>query len=161
MNLEAKAKKTLFLGKTTHNLDEKGRVKIPSKFIKNLNEQIYLNVSIWGEYLEIITESIFEKRFNYFNNINEFDYNASEIKMFLNASTFKIKLDSAGRINIPQEVINNLNITKEVYVIGNGDRIVIWSKDAYLKKYFKTRKKTFENLKELASKLVDQKTNAK
>ena len=147
----------IFLGKTSHNLDDKGRLKLPSKFIRNLKEKVYLNVSIWGEYLEIITEDLFLKRFNYLNTFDEFNQGASEIKMFLNASTYEIKLDSVGRINIPHEILNNLDIKKAVYVIGNGDRIAIWDQSQYQKKYEKAQTKIHLKLKTFAEKLSNTK----
>ncbi len=152
---------TIFLGKTSHNLDNKGRLKLPSKFIKNLKEKIYLNVSIWGECLEVITQTTFEKRYQYLNTFDEFNQSASEIKMFLNASTFEIKLDSVGRINIPHEVLSNLKFSKKVYVIGNGDRIVIWDQVRYQKKYEQAQKKIHLELKNFAEKLTNTKQNEK
>ena len=149
----------MFFGRSIHNIDDKGRLALPSKFRKIIKGKLYLNVDITSTYLELMLEKDHQTRQKYLNSFDEFDLDAKHIKIFLNAQTHEIKIDSIGRINIPKIVENTIKLKKEVVVIGNGDRIIIWNE----KDYKVTVKKQLESSKmiNIAKKLSKQTKNEK
>lgn len=115
----------MFLGKSTHNLDEKGRLNLPSKFRSKIDGRMYLSVVPTMEYIELITEKSHMKMQEFLETFNDFDQDANEMKLFINANTYDIEIDKTGRINIPKEVMETVGIKKEVVVTGNGQKISI------------------------------------
>lgn len=150
----------MFFGKSDHNIDDKGRLALPSKFRKIIKEKVFLNVDITGEYLEIVLNKTHKKRQDFLNSFDEFDIEAKQIKIFLNAQTHEIKIDSIGRVNIPQQVINSMELDKKVVVVGNGDRIVIWNHKKYNEKFESQKTKLNSEMIKIAKKL-SEKINAK
>ncbi len=143
----------MFFGKSDHNIDDKGRLALPSKFRKLIKGKIFLNLDITCEYLELVLHKTHNSRQEFLNSFNEFNIDAKQIKIFLNAQTYEVKLDSLGRINIPHQMLKETKINKKVEVVGNGDRIVIWDKTSYNKKYESQK----SNMIKIAKKLSEGK----
>ena len=51
---------------------------------------------------------------------------------FIYSSSSKTKLDSQGRVLIPQTLKEYAGIDKNVYVVGVGDHAEIWDEDKWL-----------------------------
>lgn len=143
----------MFLGKSTHTLDEKGRLNLPSKFRSKIECKMYLNIVPTMEYIELVTEKSHSKMQEFLETFNEFDQDANEMKLFINANTYDIEIDKAGRVNIPKEVLETVGIKKEVVVTGNGQKISIWDKDAYMAKFESKKPEVAKTMKDIAARL--------
>ncbi len=142
----------MFFGKTTHKLDTKGRLNLPSRFKSKIDTKIYLNISITMDYLEIVTEDSHNRRQEFLNTFNYLDPDANQLKIFMNAFTYEIELDKAGRVNIPQEVMETVGITTNVVVTGNGDKIAIWDEQ----KFIENSKLMANDIKDIAKRLSEK-----
>ncbi len=147
----------MFFGKSNHNIDDKGRLALPAKFRKLITGKIFLNVDLTGEYVEIVMNDTHIKRQEFLNSFDEFDIEAKQIKIFLNAQTHEMKIDSIGRINIPHQIVTQLKINKEVVVVGNGDRIIVWEANAYNKKFESQKSNLNAEIIKIAKKLSEKK----
>ena len=136
----------MFMGEFHHNIDEKGRLIIPSKFRDELGKKF------------IVTRGIEECLFVY--SLDEWNKMVDDLKslpftrkdartftrMFLSGAT-ECELDNNGRINIPSPLINYAVLEKECVVIGVNDRLEIWSNQKY-EDFFNTNINRFDEIAE-------------
>ena len=118
-------------GEYFHNVDAKGRLSVPAKFRDTLGSTVVISVDPdgclriyssekWDEVITRMAEQIptstpqGRKLFRYFTS---------------KAST--CELDSQGRIIIPPSLRQHAGITKEVVVVGSGDKAEVWDKTRY------------------------------
>lgn len=121
---------TMFFGQYKYNLDEKGRIVIPSEFRKELGSTVICNKGI-ENCITIYKESDFNKLVN---DISELPFNKSDTRKFNRyffASVFKKEIDSQGRINIDLILIKHADILKECVIVGVGNAIEIWAKESW------------------------------
>jgi mraZ protein len=118
-------------GEYFHNVDAKGRLSVPAKFRDTLGSTVVISVDPdgclriyssekWDEVITRMAEQIptstpqGRKLFRYFTS---------------KAST--CELDSQGRIIIPPSLRQHAGITKEVVVVGSGEKAEVWDKARY------------------------------
>ncbi len=120
----------MFIGEYHHNIDEKGRLIMPSKFRNDLGETF------------VITRGIDSCLFVYpkesWNNItsklNELSFTKKDVRsfqrFFLSAATI-CEFDKQGRVSVTSPLADYADLTKECVIIGVNDRIEIWSKENF------------------------------
>jgi MraZ protein len=114
----------IFLGTYRHVLDNKNRLTLPSKFIAKIPKNIYLSKGFDG-CLEIRMPEEFTKRYEYLNQYSENKRDSRNAARIYFASTHAIEIDSAKRILVPNELISSAHLSKNVIVIGVGNKIEI------------------------------------
>ena len=138
----------MFFGTYEHNLDEKGRLVIPSKFREEVGSKIYI-MKGFDKSLSIYKESEFEKLSKEFDT---YSFNHKTYRDYLRvrlASTFELDVDKQGRVQLPTQLLKKYNIGKEVVVIGAGDHLEVWNKsefEAYEKEADSEFEENAENL---------------
>lgn len=116
----------MFIGQYKYNIDEKGRLVIPSDFRKKLGQSVVINKGIEkciSIYKEDDWESISEK-------VKNLAFTKSDNRKFSRyffSSAFSKDIDSQGRINIDLVLLEHAKIEKECVIIGAGNVIEIWS----------------------------------
>lgn len=136
----------MFIGEYHFNIDEKGRLFLPSDYRKDLGSEVVVNrgiekclyiypIAAWNTIVEKLSSLTFTKRAN-----REFS------RMFLSGA-FKKEIDSKGRINIDNLLLDYANIKKECVILGVGERIEIWDKDEWVK-YFEERQYVLDEISE-------------
>lgn len=123
----------LFIGKSTHVIDAKGRVNIPSSFRKQLDDQVVLTLPITLETPIIMTPEDYSERFEELSRLSKADVNIVTYFRRMEKYTVICNIDSHGRIVIPQEVREkfSLNIGEEIHVFGHANTIELWNVDRY------------------------------
>lgn len=140
----------MFMGEFHHNLDEKGRLIIPSKFRNELGNKFIVtrgmekclfiySIKEWNNMIEKLKPLPFTKK-----DARTF------MRMFLSGAT-ECEIDSNGRINISIPLINHANLEKECVIIGVNERIEIWSKSEFEDFY----KSNIDNFSDIAENLFD------
>ena len=118
-------------GEFFHNVDAKGRLSIPSKFRDSLGSTIVIATDP-DKCLRIYSVEEWDK---FMNNLREqVDTSSVEgrnLMRFFAANASMCDLDSQGRIIVSQNLRKYAGITKEVVVIGNGERAEVWDKQKY------------------------------
>ncbi|MBQ1496657.1 MAG: division/cell wall cluster transcriptional repressor MraZ [Bacilli bacterium] len=120
----------MFMGEFHHNIDEKNRLIIPSKFRNELGNKFIVTRGIekclfiysldeWNKIVDKLKELPFTRK-----DARTF------MRMFLSGAT-ECELDNNGRINIPNPLKEYANIKKEVVVIGVNERLEIWSNEGF------------------------------
>lgn len=123
----------MFKGVFEHQLDDKNRLRIPSRFKKELTgehgEKTYsffrgLNNSICimcDEDLDDLISSLAEE------GISEADKGS---RLFF-GSIYSAEEDQQGRVVLPSALKKMAGITKNIVTIGLGKRLEIWSEENY------------------------------
>ena len=120
----------MFMGEYHHNIDEKGRLIMPSKFRYDLGENFIVTRGI-DSCLFVYPKETWNKLTS---KLNELSFTKKDVRsfqrFFLSAATLS-EFDKQGRINIPTPLADYASLTKECVVIGLNDRIEIWSKENF------------------------------
>ena len=136
----------MLMGEFHHNIDEKNRLIIPSKFRNELGEKF------------IITRGIEKCLFVY--SMDEWNNIVSKLKtlpftkkdsrdftrFFLSGATI-CEVDKAGRTIISTPLISYANIKKECVIIGANDRLEIWDLESW-NNFFKINEENFADIAE-------------
>ena len=144
----------MFMGEYHHNIDDKNRLIIPSKFRDVLGERFVVTRGIenclfaypldkWESIVFKLEKIPFTKK-----DARSF------VRFFLSGATVA-EFDKQGRINVPSSLINYANISKECVIIGAGERLEIWSLDKW-NEFFDSAK---DNMSEIAENLFDESVN--
>ncbi len=142
----------IFLGTYKHNIDTKNRITLPSKFIDKLSNQIFISKGFDG-CLEIRNEKDFKDYSNSLLSHSNTKANVRQVQRVFLSLTNKAELDSANRILLPANLLEIAGITKEVTIIGVGDKIEIWDSKTFAS-YSKAAESQYESA---AEKISDEK----
>ena len=136
----------MFFGSYTHNLDDKGRLVIPSKMRDELGSKAYILKGFDGT-LSIYKESDFQ---NLVLELKNLPFNKKNSRAYLRiqlASACELDIDRQGRALLPTQLLNKYQIGKEVIVIGALDHIEVWNRTDY-EEYEKNADSSFETIAE-------------
>ncbi|MCM3732270.1 division/cell wall cluster transcriptional repressor MraZ [Fictibacillus nanhaiensis] len=140
----------MFMGEYQHNIDEKGRMIIPSKFREELGTEFILTrgldqcvfgypLSEWKVIEEKLKALPFTKK------------DARAFTRFFFSGAAECQLDKQGRVNIASPLRDYAKLEKDCVVIGVSNRIEIWSKSVW-EEYFS---KSEDSFGEIAESLMD------
>lgn len=123
------------LGEYDCKLDAKGRLMMPSGLKKQLQDVVregfVINRDLFEKCLVLYPMKEWNRVSAEIGTLNRFvRKNVLFIRRFNNGAT-QVDLDSNGRVLIPSSLSSYAEMKKELKVIGNGDRIELWSKGNY------------------------------
>lgn len=128
-----------FSGTVYHQLDEKGRVRIPSKFIakeegesedKSLVMKLYF-VAGSKNFISVYMQEAFQEKLNELKAIPNTTQDIADQKRKIFSSIESVETDKQGRTVIPTMLRNYAKINKELVSVGVGDHFEIWAKEEY------------------------------
>lgn len=140
----------MFIGEYHHNIDEKGRLIMPSKFRYDLGESFVITRGL-DSCLFVYKESAWN---NIASKLSELSFTKKDVRSFqrfLLSGASICEFDKQGRINISGPLMEYANLNKECVIIGVNDRIEIWSKDNF-EKYLSDN---IENISDIAENLFE------
>ena len=120
-----------FQGNHDHSLDAKNRLTVPAKFRPELAGGVSLVkgfepcLQVWpaAEYAEVARQAL--------QGLNPLGPQARDLKRHLYGNAMATELDSAGRIGLPSHFMAHANIAKDVVVVGSGEYLELWDRDAW------------------------------
>lgn len=115
-------------GRYEYNINEKGRLFVPSKMRDNLGSKFILSKSPTDICLVIYPLEKWEKILEKLET-NSTATKAVRRRLFGNA--VDMETDKQGRIIIPQSLREFANLDGDVTIIGTGDSVEIWNAAAY------------------------------
>ena len=116
----------MFLGRYEHNIDEKGRITIPSKFREELGDSVYITQGFDGN-LQAFPSELFELMSSKVRSIGYLDPNSRRLRRILFSNAEKAKFDNAGRILLPAFLRETANLKEIAVVVGSGEYFELWS----------------------------------
>ncbi|MGV4414791.1 division/cell wall cluster transcriptional repressor MraZ [Chryseobacterium sp. T1] len=126
-----------FIGTYECKIDDKGRVKLPTSLIKQMesfaDEAFVVKRAVFQNCLEVYPMKPWDKLMEKINSLNRFvKKNADFIRQFT-AGVKIVELDSAGRLQISKDLVLFSGLSKDLVITSAGELFEIWDKDAYEK----------------------------
>lgn len=138
--------KIIFYGNYEHSLDDKNRVLLPSKFRdllkKDKIEKLIITAALPSERcLLTFPEAKYESFVSSWISEDKGprDPQTRQLERWFNSLAFPVQMDKSGRILIPQQLLTEKSISKDIFIVGNSNRIEIWDKAAYIEEMKKIR----------------------
>lgn len=138
------------MGEFQHNIDQKGRIIVPSKFREGLGDRFVLTRGLdkclfaypmeeWKRLEEKLKKLPLTKK------------DARAFTRFFFSGAVECELDKQGRINIPQTLRKYASLEKECVCIGVSERIELWSSEIWTDYVTESE----ESFAEIAENLMD------
>ena len=138
----------MLMGEYNHTLDAKGRIIIPVKLREQLSDNFVVSKGLDG-CLFAFPSGEWEKLVNKLQALPLTDKNARKFSRYLLAGASEAELDKQGRALLPQTLREAADLVKDVVLCGVGNRLEIWSKEAW------TKESHYEDIDELAEMMAD------
>ena len=136
----------MLMGEYHHNIDEKNRLIIPSKFIIELGERFIITKGL-DKCLFVYSEVEWNKIMSKVSNLQFTKKNVRAFERAFIGGASTIEFDKQGRINITSPLVHYANIQKECVIIGVNERLEIWSQEEF-DKYMKENEESLEEITE-------------
>ena len=140
----------MLIGEYHHNIDEKGRLIIPSKFREEVGNSFVVTRGLDG-CLFVYSLVEWEKIVAKLKKLPFTKKDARTFTRFFLASATVCEFDKQGRINLINSLIEYAGLKKECTIIGVNDRLEIWASD----KYDNLMEENFEQLDVISENLFD------
>jgi MraZ protein len=123
-----------FFGTYNRTLDEKKRLQIPTKLVKEMPQRFYVLRGFDG-CLAVYEESDFETQLNQLEALSYLEPTSRDFVRLSAASAVELEVDSHGRITISADLIANYHIGNDVVILGVLNHFEIWDQAAYATYY--------------------------
>lgn len=122
----------MIIGQYSYNLDPKKRLTIPTKFRSVLSDGAVLTRGIDG-CLFLYPQKEWDVMAEKLGKLPLSQQNARNFARVMLAGAMDVKLDSLGRILIPDYLKEYAKLDKKIVMAGLYDRIEIWDEDRWQK----------------------------
>ena len=120
----------MFIGEFHHNIDEKGRIAIPSKYRELLGNNFVITRGI-EHCIYVYPETTFNHIVTKLESLPFTKKDARAFTRFFMSGATAVELDKQGRVNIPSPLSSYANLSKKCVIVGTGDRLEIWDEEAF------------------------------
>ena len=130
---EREVKRKMFKGVFEHQLDDKNRLRIPSRFKKELTgehgEKTYSFFRGMNKCICVMADDLLDDTISAISEegISE----SSEASTLFFGSIFSAEEDAQGRVVLPASLKKMAGIKKDVVTLGRGKRLEIWAAERY------------------------------
>lgn len=122
----------MFSGTYYHRVDEKGRIALPARFRAEFAQGVFLVPSV-DRCLYVYPLTLWEKISPAFAT-DPFDPGKKrKMARYFYGGSSRTELDSQGRIPLPQDHRQKLNIKEDVVIVGVNEYLEIWDKETWEK----------------------------
>jgi MraZ protein len=122
----------LFTGQSEHSIDAKQRLAIPAKYRNQWDAArdggAWICIPWPTGHLRLYTESTFAALAKQSDASLTPDEDLAELQTTLFGLAERLEMDSAGRINLPQQHLKLAGLSSEVSIVGAGDRLEVRSR---------------------------------
>ena len=118
----------MLIGEYRHNIDDKGRIIIPSKFREEIGMKFVVTRGLDG-CLFVYSMDEWNKIVSKLQTLPFTKKDARTFMRFFLSSATVCEFDKQGRINLTNSLILYAGIQKECTIIGVNDRLEIWASE--------------------------------
>lgn len=140
----------MFIGEFSHNLDDKNRLMMPSKFRGALSDGLVVTRGLDG-CLWLYPKAEFQKLAEEISKLPVTQKNSRDFSRLMLSGAMDLELDKIGRFVLPSYLKEYSNIKKEIVMAGVYNRIEIWPTETW--KSFKGEME--KNSSEIAESLAE------
>ena len=115
-------------------LDNKGRMMIPAGLKKKLPEAEKEGLVInrgFKKYLVIYTKQEWDKKLDELSKLNQYESKNIEFIRYFTRGATELSVDAAGRVNLPQLLLDYAGIENDVVLTCQINKIEVWDRKAY------------------------------
>ncbi len=127
-----KGSENVFSGEYQHTIDAKGRVIMPSKLREGLGEKFIVTKGLDNNLL-VFSLAEWEKFYEKLSTLPLANKNSRGFSRLFLAGAIECETDKQGRILISQPLKEYASLEKDITIIGNGDKVEIWSSENWAK----------------------------
>ncbi len=138
----------MFTGEYNHTIDAKGRLIIPAKFREGLGEKFWIAKGLDG-CLNAYSDEEWEKLDNWLKSLPSAKKETRAVKRFFMSGAIEAELDKQGRTLLTSQLREHAGLTKDVVLVGVGDKVEIWSAERW------ASASAPENIEDMAESLGD------
>lgn len=120
----------MLIGEYHHNIDEKGRLIMPSKFREDIGKEFVVTRGLDG-CLFVYAMKEWDSIVSKLKTLPFTKKDARTFNRFFLSSAAVCEIDKQGRVNLPSSLINYANLQKECTIIGVNDRLEIWATNKF------------------------------
>ena len=120
----------MFFGQYAHQVDQKGRMRLPAKFKTELGNRVHFIKGTDG-CLFVFSDEEFNKFASSLQSVSLFNTKAQPAVRAMLASGFQIEEDNQGRFLLPQYLKNYAGIVKNIVFVGVGNRVELWDESRW------------------------------
>lgn len=136
----------MLMGEYHHNIDDKMRLIIPSKFRTELGEKFVITRGLE----KCLFVYPYDEWVNIVNKLKTLPFTKKDsrdfTRFFLSGAT-ECVFDKTGRVGITSPLVHYAGLTKECVIIGANDRLEIWDKDSW-ENFFESNEDNFASIAE-------------
>lgn len=143
----------MFSGSFIYSLDSKNRLSIPAKLRKYLLPEAkdsFMITQGFGKCIDLYPLDQWQIIAARLKHLNPFDPNESNMRRIILSSASEALMDSQSRIMLTQDLINLAGIEKDVFILGNMEKIELWNPQIFKDSVNNTP----ENFQQLAAKVM-------
>ncbi len=145
----------MFIGEYHHNIDDKGRLIVPSKFRSELGEQFIITRGL-DKCIFIYSMTEWNNIINKLKSLPFTKKDARNFMRFFLSGATVCEFDKQGRISITSPLVHYANLNHECVIIGVNERLEIWAKESF-DEFLTTNEEEFS---EISEHLFDGEQNA-
>ncbi|MDK1029246.1 MAG: division/cell wall cluster transcriptional repressor MraZ [Anaerolineae bacterium] len=116
----------MFIGQFQHNLDDKGRLMIPAPFRQALEGGAFITQG-FDRCLMVMADAYFQQVYERINAMNLADPAARMLRRLILSNAYGVEADKVGRILVPQNLRQFLNLNGEAIIAGQGEYFEVWT----------------------------------
>lgn len=122
----------MFIGEFHHNIDDKGRLIIPSKFRYELGEKLIITRGL-DKCLFIYSMNEWENITKKLQTLPFTKKDARNFSRFFLSGATECEFDKQGRILITSPLVHYANLAQKCVIIGVNERIEVWDEEEFNK----------------------------
>jgi MraZ protein len=122
-----------FRGTFEHTLDAKNRLTIPAKFRAALAEGVVLSMRVDGKRCVAIWRPADYERYTdeMLAGFRRGSPKAENLKRILFGKSYDTELDGAGRVMVPNFLLDHAGLAKDAVITSAGDCLEVWDRAAW------------------------------
>jgi MraZ protein len=120
-----------FVGQYEHQMDQKGRVSLPSAFRREADSDRFVLLQWEKPYLTLFPEAKWAEVQTRLLEFRRSDAQAWNRVRLIVSNAVEVAPDKQGRILVPTGLQEAAGLTQAVLLSGNIDRIEIWDPETY------------------------------
>ncbi len=115
----------MLVGEYFQNIDDKGRINIPSKFRHDLGETFVVAKGL-DNCVSIYPKEEWERFLELLKNIPPSQ--RRPLQRFFGSGSEECAIDSQGRVVIPPKIRTHAGLQKEIVVVGDTEKVEVWNR---------------------------------
>jgi MraZ protein len=139
----------MFTGRFYHNLDDKGRLTVPSRYRDMLVADGAVITQGFDKNLMVLPSSGFDNIAARVKSLSLTDPEARLLRRIIFSSADLLEMDKVGRILIPHYLRQFAGLENGLVIVGVGDFFEIWAEA-----FWNTQEEEIQNVQENAQRFV-------